>query len=86
MKISGIWYNFYCTIALQSIYTCHDNVVSYILQINLPNTVTEREGHSLSTFIMGPHCVWLIVLGGKLQYEGADVTDPNIIMLLELGK
>ena len=58
----------------------------YILQINLPYSVTERYGHSLSTFIMGPHCVWLIVVGGKLQFQGADVTDPNITMLIELGK
>ena len=58
----------------------------YILQINLPYSVTERVGHSLSTFIMGPHCVWLIIVGGTLRYEGSVVTDPNIAMLIELGK
>ena len=54
--------------------------------MNLPDSVTEREGHSLSTFIMGPYCVWLIVVGGKLQLEGSFVTDLNITMLIELGK
>ena len=58
----------------------------YMLQINLPDSVTERYAHSLSTFIMGPHCMWLIVVGGALQYRGAFVTDPNRTMLIELGK
>ena len=64
----------------------------YILQINLPDSVAERYSHSLSTLLMGPYCVWLIVVGGALQYksglqfQGTDVTDPNITMLIELGK
>ena len=58
-----------------------------MLQINLPDSVTERCVHSLSTFIMGPHCVWLIVVGGVADYEdGTPVKDPNITMLIELGK
>ena len=43
---------------------------------------------------MGPHCVWLITIGGtidlrdtgdRLRYKGEDVTDPKITMLIELG-
>ena len=59
----------------------------YILQINLPDSVAKRCAHSLSTFIMGPHCVWLIVVGG---YQYSDdriaITHPNITTLVELGK
>ena len=59
----------------------------YILQINLPDSVTKRYIHSLSTFIMGPYCVWLIVVGGGVNHEDVtNVKDPNITMLIELGK
>ena len=58
-----------------------------ILQINLPDSVTERFIHSLSTFIMGPYCVWLIVVGGGVNdKDDTLVKDPNITMLVELGK
>ena len=55
-------------------------------QINLPDSVTERLSHSLSTFVMGPHCMWLIVNGGKVKTSERDVNDPNITMLIELSK
>ena len=58
----------------------------YILQINLPDFVTERCVHSLSTFIMGPHCVSLVIVGGHIKLNEIVVTDPNITMLVEIGK
>ena len=59
----------------------------YILQVNLPDSVTERCAHSLSTFIMGPHCVWLVVIGGAVNIgHSTPVKDPTITMLVELGK
>ena len=58
----------------------------YILQINLRDSVTERCGHSLSTIIMGQHCVWLIVVGGHAKFNEVAVTYLNITMLIELGK
>ena len=43
--------------------------------------------HSLSTFIMGPHCVWLVVIGGIVNVgDITPVNDPNITTLVELGK
>ena len=48
--------------------------------------------------MMSPDCVWLVVVGGKGAAEWKDVgrgykqafskhiTDPNITMLIELGK
>ena len=73
------------------------NVISYILQIDLPDTVSERYSHSLSSLMIGPHCVWLVVLGGRVNPEmrnvdGVDkyfshfVSSPNISMLIELSE
>lgn len=55
----------------------------YIFQINLPDPVIERWGHSLSTFMMGPHCVWLIIIGGGTNHVHG-ITDPKM-NLVELG-
>ena len=54
--------------------------------MNLPDSVTERSMHSLSTFVMGPYCVWLLVLGGHVVWNQSAIKDPNKIMLIELGK
>lgn len=62
------------------------SVCFYILQINLPESVCERYNHSVSAFLMGPYCVWLVVVGGRVKFGGADITDPNVMMLVELGK
>ena len=37
-------------------------------------------------FILGPHCVCLIIVGGQVKINKADVKDPNVTMLIELGK
>ena len=67
-------------------------------QIVLPESVTDRRSHSLSSIMMSPDCVWLVVVGGGGATEWRDVgrgveepfgtyiTDPNITMLIELGK
>ena len=48
------------------------------LQIDLPESVTKRYAHSLSTFYISKHCIWIAVTGGI-------VTDPYITMIVELG-
>uniref|UniRef100_A0A1X7TGB8 HTH CENPB-type domain-containing protein n=1 Tax=Amphimedon queenslandica TaxID=400682 RepID=A0A1X7TGB8_AMPQE len=65
-------------------------------KIVLPESVTGRWAHSLSSIMMSPDCVWLVVVGGKGTREWKDVgrgyeepfsnyiTDPNITMLIEL--
>ena len=35
-----------------------------LLQLPLPESFTGRWCHSVSTFQLGPHCVWLVVFGG----------------------
>uniref|UniRef100_A0A1X7SWV7 Attractin/MKLN-like beta-propeller domain-containing protein n=1 Tax=Amphimedon queenslandica TaxID=400682 RepID=A0A1X7SWV7_AMPQE len=56
------------------------------IKLDVPHSVTvsKRFGHSLSVFIMSPHCVWIITTGGCVDKRGTLVTNPNIVMLTEL--
>ena len=69
----------------------------YILQINLPQSVSERYYHSLSVYAVGLNCVWIVVTGGCVErhkqtidgvvlYSDTPVSHPNIAMVIELGK
>ena len=66
----------------------------YILQINLPQSVSERYYHSLSVYTVGLNCVWIVVTGGCAErreetidkYRDIYVSHPNIAMVIELGK
>ena len=73
---------------------------SLCLQFPLPESVTGRYSHSLTTVTMSPHCVWLVIVGGCSElHEVRDIeggvkhsitkhiTDTNkLIMIIELGK
>ena len=72
-------------------------LLSDILQINLPQSVSERYFHSLSVYTVGLNCVWIVVTGGSVEehketidgveeYRGTYVSHPNIAMVIELGK
>ena len=69
------------------------------LQITVPDTVSGRYSHSLSAVMMGPHHVWLVVVGGAVEREMRDVgggvkqslatylSDPSqLTVVIELGK
>ena len=69
----------------------------YILQINLPQSVSERYTHSLSVYTVGLNCVWIVVTGGcaerfketidgVVKYKDIYVSHPNIAMVIELCK
>ena len=56
----------------------------------LPPSVCKRCGHSLSVFIMCPHCVWIITVGGDMidgpfYGDAGLIKDHNMVMLTELG-
>ncbi|XP_019862104.1 PREDICTED: uncharacterized protein LOC109590649 [Amphimedon queenslandica] len=60
-------------------------------KIVLPESVAGKKFHSLSSIMMSPDCVWLVVVGGVGATEWDDVgrfdriiTDPNVTMLIEL--
>uniref|UniRef100_A0A1X7TIK6 Uncharacterized protein n=1 Tax=Amphimedon queenslandica TaxID=400682 RepID=A0A1X7TIK6_AMPQE len=42
-------------------------------KIVLPESVTGRRSHSLSSIMMSPDCVWLVVVGGAGATEVRDV-------------
>ena len=73
------------------------DVIFCILQIDLPDTVSVRYNHSLSSLMIGPHCVWLVVVGGVVKAKkrtvdgvnkwlGTSVSSPNISILIELSE
>uniref|UniRef100_A0A1X7TZD4 Uncharacterized protein n=1 Tax=Amphimedon queenslandica TaxID=400682 RepID=A0A1X7TZD4_AMPQE len=65
-------------------------------KIVLPESVTGRQLHSLSSIMVSPDCVWLVVVGGRGTREWKNVgrgyeepfsdyiTDPNITNVIEL--
>ncbi|XP_019855109.1 PREDICTED: uncharacterized protein LOC109583996 [Amphimedon queenslandica] len=54
------------------------------IKLAVPHSVSKRWGHSLSVFIMSPHCVWIITVGGFVDESLTLVTDPNIATVTEL--
>ena len=65
---------------------CHDLTrcdVCYFLQLPLPESVTKRFHHSVSTFQLGPQCVWLLVFGGKRELGDIKIACTSIV---ELGE
>ncbi|XP_019860615.1 PREDICTED: uncharacterized protein LOC109588952 [Amphimedon queenslandica] len=54
------------------------------IKLDVPHFVCKRWAHSLSVFIMSPHCVWIITDGGVVDIRRTFVANPNIVMLTEL--
>uniref|UniRef100_A0A1X7TR35 Uncharacterized protein n=1 Tax=Amphimedon queenslandica TaxID=400682 RepID=A0A1X7TR35_AMPQE len=66
------------------------------MKIPLPDSVTGRHHHTVSSFVVDPNHVFLIMVGGVVKTEQEDVgagvmnwvnepvTDPNITMVVEL--
>ena len=60
------------------------------LQINLPDSVSKRFYHSMSTYYISKERFWVIVTGGASAYNVSDgtsipITGSNITMIIELG-
>ena len=55
-------------------------------QIDLPESVTKRWGHSLSTFYISKECVWVVVTGGwRVDIVDDDDDLVTEVMIVELG-
>ncbi|XP_019852402.1 PREDICTED: acyl-CoA-binding domain-containing protein 5-like [Amphimedon queenslandica] len=54
------------------------------IKLVVPHSVSKRWAHSLSVFIMSPHCVWMITAGGFVDKIRTFVTSPNVVTLTEL--
>ena len=60
------------------------------LQIKVPDSVTSRFNHSMSTYYISRHYVWLIITGGNKELAkstplGIPITGSNINVIMELG-
>ena len=60
------------------------------LQINLPDSVTKRFHHSMSTYYISKERFWIVVTGGFGEYirsdnTGLQITRSNITVIIELG-
>ena len=51
----------------------------------MPDSVSKRFAHSLSSFMISSHCTWLVVVGGAIDDKNY-ITHPNTTMIVELGK
>ena len=54
--------------------------IVYILQLSLPDSVTERDSHSLSALQLSPHSVLLVIFGG---WRSATLSHTVLIELSE---
>ena len=60
------------------------------LQINLPDAVTKRFAHSMSTYYISKERFWIVVTGGYSEYNRSDdiylpITGSDITVIIELG-
>ena len=60
------------------------------LQINLPDSVTTRFAHSMSTYYISKERFWIVVTGGGNEYnisnvEVEPITGSDITVIIELG-
>ena len=60
------------------------------LQINLPDSVTKRFDHSMSTYYISKERFWIVVTGGYNEYNQSDdtglpITGSDITVIIELG-
>ena len=60
------------------------------LQINLPDSVTKRVYHSMSTYYISKERFWIVVTGGYSEHNRSNdtltpITRSNITVIIELG-
>ena len=60
------------------------------LQINLPDSVTKRLYHSMSTYYISKERFWIVVTGGYSVYHSSTntftpITGSNMLVIIELG-
>ena len=71
------------------VYTCHVYTIKctqFVLQVTLPELITKRGSHTVSTFQLAPHCVWLVVFGGQRQVGATVIACTAIVELGEHHK
>ena len=56
--------------------------IVYILQLSLPDSVTERYYHSLSALQLSPHSVLLVIFGGQRSLFSATKLSHTVVIEL----
>ncbi|XP_019859843.1 PREDICTED: uncharacterized protein LOC109588094 isoform X3 [Amphimedon queenslandica] len=51
------------------------------IKLDVPKTFSLRYAHSLSSFVLSPHCALIVTVGGRCHDSTAFITKPNIAML-----
>ena len=78
-------------IMCSSFITCNHIVHMLIyssLQISLPESVIKRYNHSMTTYEICSGHIWLIVTGGKTEYDrqgSIPITGSDVTFIIELG-
>ena len=65
-------------------------LIYYSLQIYLPDSVTKRLHHSISTYYISKENFWIVVTGGYSEYNrpndtSTPITGSYITVIIELG-
>ena len=66
-------------------------ILTYLsLQINIPDSVTRRFDHSMSTYYISRSKIWVIVTGGYNEYNLSNdifqtIAGSNMLVIIELG-
>ena len=60
------------------------------LQITLPDSVTQRFAHSMSTYYISKERFWIVVTGGYNEYNQSDntvtpITGSDMLVIIESG-
>ena len=60
------------------------------LQINLPDLVSKRFAHSMSTYYISKERFWIVMTGGCSECNRSDntsypITGSNTLVIIELG-
>uniref|UniRef100_A0A1X7VB73 Death domain-containing protein n=2 Tax=Amphimedon queenslandica TaxID=400682 RepID=A0A1X7VB73_AMPQE len=59
-------------------------------KIPLPESVTGRYNHSLTAVTMSPHCVWLVIVGGREKFRlkdvGGGVKEPMHTFIIDTNR
>ena len=54
-------------------------------QVDLPESVTKRFDHSVSSFVISGNCTWVLITGGLRDRTNKAMHGPEITMIFELG-
>ena len=46
------------------------------MQVELPDFIAQRFDHSVSSFFVSGQCVWVVTIGGLMEFDSTSVINP----------